>query len=270
MLLASLILLLPFSSSGSQALLQWVSRSDLVDIEYSGGSLFGDLQLQRVTISTDSVSLRLSDLHSRLELGCLWRSRFCFSELRASELALDILPGQSEPDPGTSDPQLVDIPYGFEVAQLQVESTLLRWPGGSWHQGTMQAVVTLVGSRLQIDDATVERPMLTIEASEEGDTGYAGFEPPEIFLPLDLFLGQLRLVTPGAQIGTLEQQFDQIEIAGNWSGSSLKLDELAVDKPGVGQIAVAGSLDFAGDWPLRVEARVELEDALSIAEKIDI
>jgi translocation and assembly module TamB len=261
-LLASLIMLLPFSATGSQVLLQWVSRSDLVDIKYTGGSLFGDLQLQRVVISTDSVNLRLSDLHTRLELGCFWRSRFCLSEMTASELTLDILPGESEPGSVTPDPQLMNIPYGVEVAQLQLGSVLLSWPGGSWRQGTMQAAINLAGSRLQIDNAAFERPLLIIDAEEAGDSGYAGFEPPQIFLPLELDLGQLRLVKPGARIGTVEQAFEQIEIAGSWNGSSLKLGELTIVAPGVGQLAAKGSVDFRADWPLQFEAQFEIEEEL--------
>lgn len=265
LLLLAMVVALPFSAVGTRALLGWVNDTGLLRIEYAGGSLFGDLELQMVALDIGDVALQLDAVDTRLDLDCFWRSTFCFEDLAIGSLTLNVAAAEVEAPGSSAQPQRLEIPFFYEIQKLSLGEALVRWPGGSWRQGQMSAELRLAGSELQIVSASVAEPVLEI-LSDTGDSqGYAGFEPASIFIPLDLAISRLELNAALAVIGDLTQPVEQVVLSGRWQGYALALDELAVTEATMGQILATGTLAFDGAWPTNINAQVAVAEGMEPA-----
>ncbi|MEH6588262.1 MAG: translocation/assembly module TamB domain-containing protein [Halioglobus sp.] len=256
LLLLAMVVALPFSAVGTRALLGWVNDAGLLRIEYAGGSLFGDLELQMVALDVGDVALQLDRIDTRLDLDCFWRSTFCFEALAIGSLTLDVAAAESDVQSSSDQPQLIEIPFFYEIQKLSLGEALVRWPGGSWRQGQMSAELRLAGSELQIMSASVAEPVLEVLSDTADSQGYAGFEPAPIFIPLDLTISRLELNAAHAVIGDLQQSIDQLVLSGRWQGYALALDELAVTAATIGHIRATGTLNFDGAWPTNINAEI--------------
>ena len=81
-LIAGLIAFAPFTEVGSRVLLISLPKFFPVEIEYGGGSLFGELHLSSVKLDMPEVQLNVQDAEVELELACLWKSTLCLRRLR--------------------------------------------------------------------------------------------------------------------------------------------------------------------------------------------
>ena len=59
LLLFAIVLALPFSATGTRLLMDGINRSQIVQLDYAGGSLFGDLALSGLAMELGTVTLQL-------------------------------------------------------------------------------------------------------------------------------------------------------------------------------------------------------------------
>ena len=262
LLVLTVVIALPFSATGTRLLVEWVNGSGLLTIEYGAGSLFGDLELDLVKMETGGVDLQLDSVKTQLDLNCFWVSKFCLRTLEVQSLVLDITAGDDDGEQVPADSELIEVPFAVQVDRLSLGSAAISWSGGGWQQGQMNAELTFVGSQLLITSADVLEPVLQVDSGEEEDSGYSGFLPPAIFLPLDLSVSRLNLVRAKAVIGDLEHPVETLALSGRWQGYELDVDELVVDIAGQGRLNTRGALTFDQHWPLSVSAELAISEQL--------
>ena len=260
LLVLSVVVSLPFSAVGTRALVGWVNDSGLLRIEYAGGSLFGDLELNLVQIDVGGVDLQLNRIKTQLDLDCFWVSTFCFRTLDVQSLTLDISAGDSDSEQTSKSPQLIDVPFALQVDKLALGTVDIRWPGGGWQQALMTAELTLSGSELVVVSADISKPLLQVDASENDDPGYAGFQPGKIFIPLDVSVARLNLTQAQAVIGELEQSIENLTLSARWQGYELALDELVVNVADLEPLRTRGTLTFDKTWPLNLSAELAIPE----------
>ncbi|MEP5566974.1 MAG: translocation/assembly module TamB domain-containing protein [Halioglobus sp.] len=263
LLLLTVVVALPFSATGTRWLVAWVNDSGLLEIEYGAGSLFGDLELNFLKIDVAGVDLQLDRVKTQLDLDCFWVSKFCLRTLEVESLALDIAAGEDDSEQASSNPELIEVPYAVQVDKLSLGAAAIVWPGGGWQQGQLNAALTLSGSELLISSADAFEPVLQVDSGEEEDSGYTGFVPGKIFLPLDLTVSQLNLVRPRALIGDVEYSIETLSLSGQWRGCTLGVDELVLDSTEQGQLNARGTLSFDQHWPLDLSAELSLSDRVT-------
>lgn len=256
------LLVMPFTQGGSRVLLDSADRLLPLDIEYGGGTLAGQLNIQRLVWSGDGVRVELDDVLAELMPACWWRSAICFRQLQAARLDVSLLANNAEavvtaPEPSSpADDSLVQFPVRLETAVLAIQSTRVRWEGGEWRQGRIEGSVIVSGSSVQVVHAVVQGAAL--ELSESSADSAAGL--PEIDLPLELLVDELVLEQPGWDIYGSRQALNQLTLSGGWRHRKLQLDKLQASSADLGELLASGSIRFAGDWPLSLDAEVTLAD----------
>ena len=99
-----MVLMAPFTDLGTRILFSIFSTAGKiapVEIQYTSGSLFGTLQLSYFGLETETVEIELNEITLQMEMGCLWRSKFCFEKIRAEhlEIRLPVRDDASSPIP---------------------------------------------------------------------------------------------------------------------------------------------------------------------------
>lgn len=251
--LLALLLAMPFTAPGTRLLLQVAERTGAVQVEYDSGRLLGDLKLAQLHLQAGEVEFNASGLHSSLDLSCFWTSRFCLETLRAKSVTLDIRAAAQEPAgaaESTSASQL-QVPFAIEVPALQVAHITVRWPGGEWDQGGLNAAFKLVQDRVQIDGAVVERATLTLVPDAADQGSFAGFAPFDLSLPLTLDVSRLALHQLNIESGDTRYQLDALQLAATWQRDALSLRELSLSADHLGAFTASGAITFAEQWPMQ-------------------
>ncbi|TDG13683.1 hypothetical protein E2F43_09175 [Seongchinamella unica] len=259
LLLCLLLVTLPFSSIGTRTLVLGLNQTGLVQVDYGSGSLFGELELTRVGLQLDTVELTLEGVDTHLDIDCFWQSAFCFDELRVQSLRLEVTEGESELN--RADPELIEIPFIYRAPDLQVAQLYIGWPGGRWQQENLVADLQLAESVLEVFSLNVNSPGLFIDAGDSVDDGYQGFEPPAIYMPLELVVRNLEMTDAQVHVGEQAQQIDRLSLTASWREYALQLTELTVNSESLGRASVQGRVQFEDDWGLSLAADLTLADS---------
>jgi translocation and assembly module TamB len=256
--------IMPFTGQGTRTLVATADRLLPLEIQYRGGTLAGQLQLTRLVWAGDGVRVELQDLVAQLAPACLWYSKICFDQLQARQLDVLLLPGpdaeHAVADPTTAvDPDapaaLVVLPVHLEAASLVVENTLVQWQGGQWRQGRMRGGVVMSGSTIAVASTVVAKARLELRDSDTPPS----VEPivlPRIDLPLELVVEELLLTDPSWSVYGQEQQLQALILGGSWRNMALRLQQLDIRSAELGELSLHGGIDFAGPWPLELDARL--------------
>jgi translocation and assembly module TamB len=253
----------PFTETGTGQLLRMVDRLTPLELDHTGGSLGGELHLGHLVLATESIQLRLEEVRAQLNTACLWRSALCFRRLSADTLSLELLPSpdpdeaEDPVDPGPK--ELLQIPLTVETDSLSLGSVNIGWPDGHWRQGAMQAGIRVGGESIEVLHATIQGAELYQAQSDTQNTA----DPvslPGIDLPLDLSVDDLRLQSLSYQLSGAQGQLDFLPLQGHWRNSDLQLAEFGVAVKALGTLEASGAVQFEGDWPLALTARVILPD----------
>ncbi|WP_152662319.1 translocation/assembly module TamB domain-containing protein [Halioglobus maricola] len=220
--LLTALLMLPFSDAGSRRIVAWIDSATPLDIEYTSGSLFGLLELKRLSLPAGAVRVEASGLKIQLDASCLWHSEFCFD--------------------------------------LQLLEGAVNWPGGRWQQGAMSASGIASAESITLRSVDLVEGDLIFDPAEDSEP--AGFIPPEVLLPLLLQVDSMRVATLDVLVGDVSQQLESIALVGRWSGTELSLAQLELGVPGVGHLQTQGSAQLQGLWSLALDAEVSLEGDL--------
>ncbi len=267
-ILALLVVAAPFVPWSTRILLAALERFSPLEIDYAGGSLAGALHLNRVKLATGDIVLDLEDVHTELAPSCFWRSSLCFSQFNAASFSLEIPPspdtgGAPDAAPATKSPTL-RIPVRIEADTLSVGALRVAWPDGEWRQGPMVATVAMGGRDIEVVDATVSDGYLELRDSGRAQPETPVIELPEIVLPLNLSVGNLRLQRLSYNIYGQEQALESLELEGGWRRTRLHLARASIAAPPWGSVALEGKLRFRDNWPLELDAAVRLDEPPSL------
>jgi len=232
-LLAGLLLLVlgvlaaaPFTEIGTRVLLRSVAGLLPMQVEYTGGSLAGKIQLSKVYFNTESVTVDLRDIEAQLQLSCLWNSRFCFSRLAAG--AVDV-----------------------------------TWDGGSWHSGATAVRGSVAGSTIVVENIQSVDALLTL-ATPDGPREKS--EDTSITLPIDLQLHSATLERVAWAIYGARYQHESITLKARWVDQLLQLEQLELADSELGVLRASGQVRFSGDWPFELESSVNWKGSPLLAD----
>ncbi|MCP5131038.1 MAG: translocation/assembly module TamB domain-containing protein [Pseudomonadales bacterium] len=256
------VLSMPFTETGSRLLVDQASRFLPMEIEYGGGTLAGELRVEHLAWSGDSVRLELRGTVLQLVPNCLWNSEICFAKLHARQLDVTLLPDPgSEPDePGDGDEGLFEFPVPLETGDLQLDGLSVQWDGGQWSQGQLRGAVRISGSTIDVERALVLDSRLDVTGGDDtGPGGDGSIVLPEIYLPLDLRVGKLVLERGQWSLNGSTGQFDELQLHDSqWQATELRVGDVQLRAPALGAWRVAATLDFSGQWPLSGESDGQL------------
>ncbi|MBK6509945.1 MAG: translocation/assembly module TamB domain-containing protein [Haliea sp.] len=230
LLALAVLALAVFTEQGARTLLRAVEQLSPVEIDYAGGTLGAGLQLQSLRYAADAVRVELEDVSLDVLPGCLLRGAVCMRDLR--------------------------------VGSLHV-----RWSGGEWRQGALQADVRLQQSTVEVRSASIVEPELVLRETDSADADPG--EPsilPAIALPLHLLVDDLQLLQPAWDVYGARYTQDQIGIQGQWQHSALQLDSLVIRKRELGTLSLHGKLEFRDSWPLEADVDVTLAQPLKYSD----
>ena len=252
--------LLSFTGWGSKLVLSSAGRLLPLDIEYRAGTLAGELELERLAWSSDSLQLELTGLVLELAPGCLLHSSICFRQLYAQQVTLDLLPGpagEEEQAPAEAAATLFEFPVPIDAPSLYLDALVIRWQGGEWRQGTLEGPVAVSGSTISVGRARVEQARLELAG---GGESAGAVVLPGIKLPLELLVEELMVEGASWDMDGQRGELRSLKLAGQWRGSALELTRLELQAAALGRWQAAGDIDFSGQWPLTVKADGVLPD----------
>lgn len=256
-----LVVLMSFTQLGSRLVVGNIGRLLPLEIEYGGGTLVGELELNRLAWASDTLAIEIQGLMFELKPGCLWHSELCFQQLNGRQLTITLLPGDESDGEGKTsevapDGPLFEFPVPIQASALNLEALTVRWAGGQWQQGNLEGAVKISGSTIAVERALIDAGRLELTGSDEP---VGAFSPPRINLPLTLLVKELVLAGASWDLGGVPGKLDVLKLTdGNWQQTGLQLGGLKLRSPVYGEWLAVGSLDFSGQWPLslRVEGTV--------------
>ena len=216
----------PFTEFGTRLLLRSVAGLLPVQVEYAGGSLAGNIQLSKVHLNTGGVTVEVREIDAKLQLSCLWNSRFCFSHLAAD--AVDV-----------------------------------SWDGGSWHSGATEVHGSVAGSTIVVDSIQSADALLTLTRPDEPREKS---EDNSITLPIELLLHRATLERATWEIYGARYQHESITLKGQWVDQLLQLEQLELAERELGVLQAAGQIRFSGDWPFELESSVNWKGSPFLAD----
>ncbi|MBV1916250.1 MAG: translocation/assembly module TamB domain-containing protein [Pseudomonadales bacterium] len=255
-----MLLLAPFTDLGTRILFSVFSaagRLTPVEIRYTSGSLFGTLQLSSIGFETESVEIELNEITLQMEMSCLWRSKFCFENMRAEHLEIK-LTSQDTPVSETEKDvvrELIVFPYGLTVDRLQVDRTDIYWQTGRWSHGLSHTSVRINGSQVIVTDSYAENAFLELTnllPNEIPRSKKIGL--PVLDIPIELIVENLRLEQSGWNLYGKQGQLETLGLVGSWKNRDLQIEQLETVTPQFGNIDLSGTMQFTGDWPLSLRA----------------
>lgn len=229
LLVLGVLVAAPFTEFGTRMLLQSMAGYLPVKVKYASGSLMGGLQLSRVHLETETLSLEVLDVDAQLKLSCLWRRHICFEGLSAG---------------------VVDV----------------VWDGGSWHSGKTLVQGSVVGSTIIVDSIHSADALLTLRESagpdkSSGDTS--------VKLPVGLMVHKATLEGPAWDIYGSQYQHEFISFRGQWLEHVLELEQVEVGDKNLGVLNLSGQLTLSGEWPFELAARANWPDKLTLADVLE-
>jgi translocation and assembly module TamB len=261
------VLLVLFTEGGTRSAVQSAERLLPLRIEYRSGTLGGALHLNRLLYDTADLRIDLQRIVAELDPDCLWRAALCFRQLQVEALDITLLTdasaGQeqrSADDQGLGSTP-VEFPLTLETQALHIASLRVSWSGGHWQQGSLRGSVRLQQSTIEVHNAHIEQPRLTLLSSDnEQDAQASPITLPSIDLPLTLAVDEIHLEKPQWDFYGAVQQLDALTLRGTWQRTALQLNTLQVRSADLGDASLSGTLAFSGHWPLQARATVALRE----------
>jgi translocation and assembly module TamB len=264
LLLLVLLTLAPFTSAGTRFLLRQLPILVPVEIEYGGGSLLGDLQLASVRVELDSLDLKLLGVESKLSIGCFWRSEICFEHLQVERVRV-LIPRSTGSTPGPDSTQesgadQFEFPFAVDSPQLDIALLEVDWDGGGWRSTGTRASFAISGSRIDVRTLNAQQSALTLLSQGEESNAGEALPMPELRLPVELHVGEANLQSADLVLAGQVYAIDKLELSGSWQREELRITRSRLDSKALGTLAVQGSVNFAGDWPLSLVADMRIAE----------
>jgi autotransporter translocation and assembly factor TamB len=264
LVLALLVGLAPFTGLGTQFILQQLSRIAPIEVEYSSGSLFGELQIASIHLEMEALKLTVNKLESEVNVRCLWHSEICFENLRAAKVGLLISDTSVDGAISDSGDSGSATPFEFPVAvkSLLFELALLEvnWPTGSWRSEQAKASFVVSKSRIDIVSLSVQQSLLSLPGDENKMADDTIMILPELRLPFDLRLVQANLMDTQFDVGGQVHRVDRIELAGSWLLQQLRIKRGVLHSAALGTANIQGQVSTSEDWPLTSMVDVQIAE----------
>lgn len=254
-MLLLVVLALPFSGAGSRLLIEQLSSHSPLELSYHSGRLVDDLRLESLALNSDGVEIELRDVQLRLNPNCLLQAFVCVRKLRVAEARIAVLESAQKGDEQPSEHETPDnsrllLPLKVLAPHVVLKQLQLSWPGGAWSQQRAELALEVNATGIYITEATIQQPLLELDASADESSVPGRIELPELWLPIELAVDKLQLIQPGWNIGGETMQVDQMSLSGRWRDDRLELARLALNHSDWGLFRLRGLLSFTGDWPL--------------------
>ncbi|MEM1156595.1 MAG: hypothetical protein AAGI44_20850, partial [Pseudomonadota bacterium] len=259
-------LLIPFTERGTDWMLQLASGATGVSVSHEQGTLFGGLKLSAVAWSDADVNIELTGVDLKVSPSCLWHSTVCFDYLQASQLQIDILPGDhAEPaaaplEDAKRDEALIRFPIPMQTTRLRVDALAVTWSGGSWKQGLVEGEVVVEESTIKVRKAQLVDASLSLEETEasHAEAEAESFRPFRIALPLDLQVDEAQITGARWDFYGETGQLESIAFAGRWLREALNLSLLQVRSSDLGQWRGEAGIEFDQSWPVTLDMSGEV------------
>ena len=280
LLLVTVVITVAFTEAGSRTLLNTLSKTTPLEIQHTKGTLLGKLHLSHLRLSNENITLELSDINTELTASCLWSGQLCFKNIAAAQLEVHALPAD---DVSTDKPDMINkaavaalivFPLNIKIEHLSIANTSVHWQGGSWRHGQTRAQVSISGSRIRVNGASIENTFLelhelsfddkltgdlpTNNASSAKLVTSNNIALPSIDLPLELVVNQLSLQQLHWDIYGFKFQQQALSLTAHWVNTQLQISQAAINDLPRANVRLKGSLEFIDNWPLTVDTQLEL------------
>ena len=173
---------LAYTEHGLRQLAAWLESLDSVQVRLEGaqGRLAGPLHLDRATLETGTVSIRVEDASLEHDLPSLMLGRVALGRLRAGAVRVDLAPSTAPPEPGP--PRFLPDWLSIELREVAVGRLDLGLPNGTELGFTdVLASGTVTSTRITLTRAGVDAGAWTAQ----GSVSLAAREPLQLEGKLD-------------------------------------------------------------------------------------
>ncbi len=258
LVLLCLLVAAPFTASGSRYLLDQASSWLPVEIQYREGAIFGDLKLDRLALTLESLSLQVDDIQLRAQVSCLWRSEVCFEYLGVQRVLLEINADDEEAGQIAVD-EPFELPVAFSAQQAVIQVLEVRWPEGGVRSEEIALGVTAANDEIHLQGVRSQRTRLSFEDSADNEDVDA-LQLPVVNLPLVLSLQSAELRNAEFLAGDEAWQIALLQASGHWRGVVMRIQQAALHDKHWGSLSLQGSLETRENWPVSAALDVQLDE----------
>jgi autotransporter translocation and assembly factor TamB len=231
-----------------------------IEIRYGEGSLLGHLTLDALSLNLDRVEVHLLQIELQSTARCLLNSRVCLQQLDVSQIDIELKESGTVKPESSSTSEFLHFPFAVQAENIRIGKADIRWTGGSWSSGAIQAGLNIDASRIYLSNVSVNDSLLVIDPSVEvADVKEQTIQLPTINLPLELVVDDLALRESVWRIGDSIDEHASLELSGIWRGADLALKHARLSRVGWGGVSLSGELKFIDDWPMEMQVEALIE-----------
>ncbi|MCP1676079.1 translocation and assembly module TamB [Natronocella acetinitrilica] len=287
--LLAVLLWLVFTTSGAEWLAnRAVSEEPRLSITVQGGSLWNGLEVSEVAWRDTGIDVSVDAARLRWNPLCLLALQVCVNEIHADGVAAsvntDLLRG--EPDSASADEEPGDpmgrlsLPVRITLGDVHLDDVGVEVDGMRFGWRHFSGGADLRGDRLRVDgvrwvgpygELPVTEPETELEVAVEeiieGGDPPAFFPPgerdpivlPDIPLPLDVAINDLRIRDARFRRGALDEQLARLDLTARLVGHDLRIDTLRAEHA-MAAANLNGRLRLADEWPLDIDLHLQAHD----------
>ncbi|MEX0730034.1 MAG: translocation/assembly module TamB domain-containing protein [Aquisalimonadaceae bacterium] len=278
-----------FTTSGAQWLAgQATDEEPRLAVEVLGGSLWNGVHLARLHWKDAGVEVRLDEGELRWNPLCLLQRRVCLSQLHGDGLRISVdtaaLAGGNADDPDRSEPAAeLDLPVTALFDDIRLRDVAFRVDGhrAAWRQLRVSGALgerslrlrslELRGLAVELAEETERSPDMPRDAAADTPVDITALlDPasrspvvlPDIRLPLDVYLEDVRLADATLSMGGESHQVSELGLSAYMVGSDLVVRRFHVEHSMV-SASLDGQAQLAGDYVLDLELSAVIRDTIA-------
>ena len=259
---------------GGKIAVKAINTFSPISIIYKKGILSETIELSSLTYKNDSVSITGKNVALRFHLLCLWERKLCINSLIADELAISILPDESNSnkietnESDKTENKNVNIPIAIGADVFAINVTKI-------HTSNQDITINNFTSSVNIKEHTFtfnqpsaslvnvsyipSQPVSDAEQKKQNLKNTQLSSPdillPNIYLPLHLAINKLTLKTLSIQPKNSKNsiQLTSTAITAQWENHDITVQEFSTKLPDVSLINLAGKIHTANTYPLTLD-----------------
>lgn len=275
---AAVVLWLLLTTSGAQWLAERaMDEEQRLAVEVTGGSLWNGLEVRDLRWRDDGIDVVAERAELQWNHLCLLQRQACVGLAHVEQLAVEVdtqrlATGES---PGAEAPEAdagggrVSLPVALSFPDVRIQQADVRVDGHRIQWTDLRLGGDFDDGRLTLDKFNWETILLELAdaaPAEPGDagatgpgfleTGWQALELPEIRLPLDIILRDLRLHDLRVVQGEEMLSINRFSAVGALRGHEVRLQQLEVVHSR-GRLEADGRVSMREDWPVDLEVAAE-------------
>ncbi|SJN57668.1 Translocation and assembly module TamB [Vibrio ruber DSM 16370] len=233
-----------------------------LQISRAEGILAGKLDLYDVAYQDAQTQLKLQHVGLSVRSRCLFQPALCLDSLTVSHVQVSVAASNQSSDADKNTPAaepVFSLPIPLSVSHFSLEDVTLALPQTQLQWQTLSGGLSWYRSRLTLDKVALNQTRLELASSPAtqqsaatslGNFSYPAVTLPEIWIPIDIRLNQLRLTDMHIRSES-DHQIQTLQLSAQAYRHRIHIEHVDVTTPEIAADG-RGNITLSGGYPLDI------------------